>query len=644
VNVSRFLLLATLAGLLLALAGTALPAPSAETAGATRPRILFGSCGGAFTMRADGSGLTPVVPRARHLSPLALSRDGRTVAYVPENTSGNIYVSRASGAVLRPLVRFWEGPLALSRNGRLLALPARKGGVWIVRTTGGGLRRVTSARYDAPLDWSPNGNALLVSRDTRRSSNIILQPLHGRSFMVARGGDEAGWSPDGRWIAYTDNGLWLVKPDGGQRHRVAAGVSYFAWAPDGKRLAIAGYSARHGYRLGFARVDGRGAKWLRLSVLPGLAAPSWSPDGRRIVFPASPRGASSDSTQLWVIDADGRRLRQLTGGCGGEVEGWTRMAPILRPDPPQERVLGPATIATRDLVQDLAADGSHVAFDVQSSPSTCGHIDVWTPGTSTIARLGCGGGYGLALSGTRAVWTTIEGCGNSCDVSLSTASVASPTPVKICKFCGNFSVDEGPRWDFHAHGDGDLIVFDDTAVETPRLVRIGGGTEHCQEGESGSPAICTTLRRGDLAAPVDSVSGGLIAVRKTDEVAILDAQGALVREFPFLPDEVTAARLDAGHLVVARTSFIDVYNVATGTRIGSQARPAGFKLSDVDGGIALLRKGETIMLLRLDDGRSRTFTPGHGPRLADLEPSGLYYSYRVGVEGRIVFVPRAELF
>jgi len=644
VSASRFLLAAALAGLLLALAGTALSAPSAETAGTSEPRILFGSCGGAFTMRADGSDLTPVVPRARHLSPLALSGDGQTVAYVPENTSGNIYVSRANGAALRPLVRFWEGPLALSRNGRLLALPARKGGVWIVRTTGGGLRRVTSARYDAPLDWSPDGKALLVSRDTRRGSNIILQPLHGKALMLARGGDEAGWSPDGRWIAYTSKGLWLVRPDGGQRHRLAARVRYFAWAPDGKRLAIEGYSRRHGYRLGFVRMDGRSPKWLRLSVSPGLTPSSWSPDGRHIVFPASPRSGSSESSQLWVIGGDGRGLRQLTGGCGGEVQGWTRMAPLLQPDPPQERVLGPATIATRDRVQDLSADGSQVAFDVQSSPTICEHIDVWNPGASTIPRLGCVGGYGLALAGTRAVWTTIEGCGNSCDVSLSTATIDDPAPMKICELCGNFSVDEGPRWDFHARGDGDLLVFDDTAGDTARLVRIGGGTEHCQPGERRSPAICTTLRRGDLAAPVDSVSGGLIAVRETDEVAVLDAHGALVREFPFLPHEVTAARLDAGHLIVARLAFIDVYDVSTGARIGSQGLPRGFKLGDVDGGIAVLRHGETIMLLRLDDGRSRTFAPGRGPRLADLEPSGLYYSYAAGVEGRIVFVPRAELF
>src|SRR5207245_1709642 len=131
------------------------------------------------------------------------------------------------------------------------------------------------------------------------------------------------------------------------------------------------------------------------------------------------------------------------------------------------------------------------------------------------------------------------------------------------------SADEGPPTDFHLHGDGDLLVFNDTS-ESTRLVKIGGGSEHCQEGEPKSPAICTTLRRASHAGPVDSVSAGLIAVREPDEVAVLDAQGALVREFPFLPDEVSAARLDGGLLVVARLAVIDVYDVATGARVLSQ--------------------------------------------------------------------------
>jgi len=643
VNASRHLLAAAFAGLLLALAGIALSAPAASTTAAGGPRVLFGSCGGAFSIRSDGSGLTPLVPRERRLQPLALSRDGKTVAYTNEGDSA-IYLSRANGTALRRLGRYWGNPLALSRDGRLLALSGKKGGIWIVRTNGRGLRRLTSVRDDGVADWSPDAKALLVVRSSGRSSNVVLQPLRGKSFVLARGGESAGWSPDGRWIAYSNNGLWLVRPDGGQRHRLAAGVSDFSWAPDGKRLAIAG-GRRFRDRLGFVRVDGRGLKWLRLKVSPGLGSPnSWSPDGRRIAFPATLRGDYSESSQLWVIGSNGRGLRRLTAGCGGEIVGWTRLAPVLPPDPPQERALSAEVVATRDPVSDLSADGSQVAFIASSSPTECGHVAVWTPGTSAMPRLGaCEASYGLEFAGSRLAWIKILGCGNFCDVALESATLAAPRPLNINFFYGAFSSQEGPRWDYHLRGDGDLLVFNDDSRDQPRLVRLGGGSERCQEGES-TPSICATLRGDAHAGPVDSVSAGLIAVREPDEVAVLDAQGALVREFPFLPDEVSAARLDGGRLVVARLAVIDVYDVATGARLLSQPLPSGFELSDVDGGIAVLRHGETIMLLRLDDARSRTFAPGQGPRFAELEPAGLYYSYATGAEGRIVFVPRSELF
>ena len=638
-----------LVALLLALAASAHSAPASGTsAGARTPRILFGSCGGAFSIRPDGSGLTPVVPRERRLTPLALSRDGRIVAYYSnENASGNIYISRANGTALRRLGHYRGGPLALSRDGRLLALPGSRSGIWIVGTNGRGLRRLTRGRDDSP-DWSPDAKALVFLRYSGAGSNIVVQPLRGKSRLLVRGGESAAWSPDGRWIAYSRNGLWLMRPDGAQRHRLVPGVADFAWSPDGRRFAITGHSRRRGYRIGFVHADGRGLKWLRLNVSPALgSSPSWSPDGRRVAFPARLRGDSSESVQLWVVGGNGSGLRRLTAGCGGELWGWTRMAPALPPDPPAERVLGAETVATRDPIQDLSADGSQVAFIAASSPTQCAHVARWTPGTNTLRRLDeskCVVSYGLELAGTRAGWAFVEGCGNSCDVSLYTATFAARSLAKICDLCGTFSPDEDS--DFHLHGDGDLLVVNDTlqSNSNTRLVRIGGGTDHCEAGVRSSPAICTTLRRGAHAAPVDSVSTGQIAIRESDEVAVVDSQGAIVREFPFTPDEVSAARLDSGHLVVARVAVIDVYNVATGARLMSQPRPSGFSLSDVDGGIAVLRHGETIMLLRLDDGRSRTFTLGQAPRLAELEPSGLYYSYVDDAEGRVVFVPRSSLF
>jgi hypothetical protein len=120
-----------------------LPTSAAETsARADGYRILFeSSCGntggadlGVYSMRPDGSRLTPLFRRGRALEPLAVSQDGGTIAYgrVPW-----IYVSRADGTDLGRVVRGFAGrdyPFAISRDGRLLASAKGTGSGSSVRT------------------------------------------------------------------------------------------------------------------------------------------------------------------------------------------------------------------------------------------------------------------------------------------------------------------------------------------------------------------------------------------------------------------------------------------------------------------------------------------------------------------------------
>jgi hypothetical protein len=127
---------------------------------------------------------------------------------------------------------------------------------------------------------------------------------------------------------------------------------------------------------------------------------------------------------------------------------------------------------------------------------------------------------------------------------------------------------------------------------------------------------------------------------------VFDAQGKLVRRFAFAPADAYTARLDAGRLVVARyfELKLETYDVATGARIDSAPLPFGYELTDVDGGVAVLQSLNSIMLLRLGDGRAFTLTPGAAPVLAALQPAGLAYSSTTAAgEGRVVFMPRTEV-
>jgi Tol biopolymer transport system component len=81
-----------------------------------------------------------------------------------------------------------------------------------------------------------------------------------------------------------------------------------AWSPDGSRIAFT--SNRTG-RSGIYVMRADGSRTRRLTISEdGDVRPSWSPNGKKIVFARSGRG------RLYVIDADGRRLRALTRGVG----------------------------------------------------------------------------------------------------------------------------------------------------------------------------------------------------------------------------------------------------------------------------------------------------------------------------------------
>jgi Tol biopolymer transport system component len=632
------------------LAGASLERQTATAAEATGHRIVFASSRDgklrAYSMRPDGSRLTPLYRKAWTRLPVAISSDGRMLVF------DNGYVSRANGTGLRRVLKGDVVRPSVSHDGRLIAYErfGRREEIWVVGTDGRRPKRLTPGPHDCNPNWSPDAKAVAFSTCVTADRQVVfVKPLQGRRRIVGSG-TRPRWSPDGRWIAYAANkGLYAVRPDGKGRHRLTTRINEygsFSWSPDSKRLAFVDFMAPY---VGVIGLDGQGFRRLDM---PGMhvQAATWEPGGRRLVLELMVGNylAGGDPVQLWIVGSDGRGLRRLTNAGSNMVIGWTPLAPVLPPAPSiprTERVLNARTVAVRTAVAELSADGPRAAFIAGATAVDCQHVAVWTPGKKAIARFtppaGCEGGStgppgvsDVELAGSRAAWVW-HGGGNQWSSVLRTASLTHPLTVDL----SDHSRDAGEIWDYRLRGDGELLVFN----EGSRIMRIAAGRQKCQERGLVSTSICRTIRRGDYATQVDSVSRGRIAVREATEIAVVDAQGKVVRVFTL---KASSAWLDGDDLIVTRANMIERYRIASGARNVSRPLPSGYKVADVDGGTAVLRearvKARSIKLLRLDDGRSMTVAR-RGPMFADLEGPGLYYSYALGQAGRVAFLLRSEV-
>jgi Tol biopolymer transport system component len=102
-------------------------------------------------------------------------------------------------------------------------------------------------------------------------------------------GDYPAYSWDGRWLAFTLDGVWVSRADGTlRRHIVPRFAEYItyttpSWSPDGGRLAYVRLDNGHETsELWVVRRDG--TKLHGLAIVHAADAPTWSPDGRWIAY------------------------------------------------------------------------------------------------------------------------------------------------------------------------------------------------------------------------------------------------------------------------------------------------------------------------------------------------------------------------
>ena len=275
------------------------------------------------------------------------------------------------------------------------------------------------------------------------------------------------------WIAYMNNigaadtdRLYLVRPDGGDRHQLPTGLDgqqeHPDWSPDGSRIVF-----DHGYTdpdvpgqerrdLWIINADGSGATQLAACDLPclQLAYPAWSPDGTSVAYIRSDRQTGDDwgpaaveildlasgTTRTVISTADGATAYYELGWSpdGSQlafgVEAYTDATEATRlsasiatvhadgSDGATPRILTPADLDAAE--PDWHPDGDRIAFrtrfdpadpETRSVPTDIEVINVDGTGLVNLTNFGLGNLRAIEPSwtpdGTRIVFTQVDGFG-----------------------------------------------------------------------------------------------------------------------------------------------------------------------------------------------------------------------------------------
>ena len=185
--------------------------------------------------------------------------------------------------------------------------------------------------------FSPDGKKIIMSFAKDGNSDIYTMDLENR--IVERITNHPSidtspsYSPDGKYICFNSDRsgyqqIYIMKSDGSNVKRISFGKGLYGtpvWSPRGDLIAFTKLHKGKFY-IGVMRTDGSGERLLTENYYQ--EAPSWSPNGRVLIFYRETKTDSEGkgfSAKLWSIDLTGYNERLVNTESDASDPSWSSL-------------------------------------------------------------------------------------------------------------------------------------------------------------------------------------------------------------------------------------------------------------------------------------------------------------------------------
>ena len=185
--------------------------------------------------------------------------------------------------------------------------------------------------------FSPDGKKIIMSFALNGNSDIYTMDLETRIVEQITNhpsiDTSPSYSPDGKYICFNSDRsgyqqIYVMKSDGKNVKRISFGKGLYGtpvWSPRGDLIAFTKLHKGKFY-IGVMRADGTGERLLTENFYQ--EAPSWSPNGRVLIFYRETKTNSKGegfSAKLWSIDLTGYNERQVTTKTDASDPSWSSL-------------------------------------------------------------------------------------------------------------------------------------------------------------------------------------------------------------------------------------------------------------------------------------------------------------------------------